>query len=234
MNIAVIIARGGSKRIPRKNIKLFDDIPIIAYSIKTAIKSKLFDRVIVSTDDDEIAHIAKQYQAEIPFIRSAELADDYASTVDVMSDAVKQLDLTPQDLVCCIYATAPFLKSTDLQKGAQLLEDKNTEVVFAASSYPFPVQRAITIDDNNKVTMLHPEHLMTRSQDLEETYHDAGQFYFSSAEYFRNKHPLFSDQSKVVLIPSYRVVDIDTAQDWVRAELMFQLLKQDKYDEHSC
>lgn len=223
MTTAVIIARGGSKRIPRKNIKLFHGKPIIAYSIETAIKSKLFTNIIVSTDDREIADIAKSYGATVPFIRSAELSTDYTTTVEVMSDAVKKLALEDNEKVCCIYATAPFLQSNDLSKAILLLEKIETEVVFAATHYAFPIQRAITVDNKNTVTMLQPEHLNTRSQDLVETYHDAGQFYFAHAGYFRQKEPLFCQQAKVVILPHYRVVDIDTLEDWHRAELMYSL-----------
>jgi len=230
MNVAVIIARGGSKRIPRKNIKLFHGLPIISYSIRTAFQSKLFDRIVVSTDDIEIANIAKQHHAQVPFMRPPELANDFASTVDVMSDAVKQLNLSPNDAVCCIYATAPFLQPEDLIKGRALLGSDNAEVVFAATCYPFPIQRAIALNKDHFVTMLQPEHLMTRSQDLTETYHDAGQFYFARAKYFKQKKPIFSNKSKVVILPSYRVVDIDTSEDWQRAELMYQLIEKNKSD----
>jgi len=228
MKVAVIIARGGSKRIPRKNIKLFHGLPIMAYSIKTAIESKLFDRVIISTDDAEIADIAEKFHAEVPFIRSAELSNDHATTIDVMADAVHQLKLAPQDLVCCIYATAPFLVSDDLLKAFALLNQHNTEVIFSATAFPFPIQRAITLDKKQTVTMLNPEHLTTRSQDLEETFHDAGQFYLATADFFSQQKAIFSNKSKVVILPNYRVVDIDSEEDWKRAELMYQLLKNDQ------
>lgn len=224
MTTAVIIARGGSKRIPRKNVKLFHGKPIIAYSIETAIESQLFDRVIVSTDDIEIAEIAKSYGATVPFIRKAELSTDFTTTVEVMSDAVKQLALDEHEKVCCIYATAPFLKAKDLSKAILLLEQEETKVVFAATTYSFPIQRAITINEQSAVTMIQPEHLNTRSQDLVETYHDAGQFYFSRAEYYKQKKPLFCSEAKVITLPNYRVIDIDTLSDWHRAELMYSVM----------
>jgi len=224
MTTAVIIARGGSKRIPRKNIKLFNDKPIIAYSIETAIKSNLFDTIIVSTDDKEIAEISKSLGADVPFIRSAELSNDFTTTVEVMSDAVKQLELSDKEKVCCIYATAPFLQVDDLSKAISLLDSQNTKVVFPVTTYPFPIQRAVTINQDNTVTMVQPDHLTTRSQDLDKAYHDAGQFYFSHAGYFRQEKPLFCQEAKVIILPNYRVVDIDTPDDWHRAELLYSLL----------
>lgn len=227
MKIAIIPARGGSKRIPRKNIKHFAGLPIIAHSIKAAQESGLFDRVIVSTDDDEIAETALEFGAEIPFLRPTNLSDDFATTGAVISHAIEELQKASKqvDLACCIYATAPFIRVRDLLEGYQLLITNNANFTFSATSFPFPIQRAIKLDENNRVEMFQPEHLLTRSQDLEESYHDAGQFYWGKASAFLENKPVFSPASCAVLLPRERVQDIDTPEDWQRAELMYKLLK---------
>jgi len=226
MNVCVIPARGGSKRIHKKNIKDFLGKPIIAYSIEAALKSKLFDKVIVSTDDENIAKVAKDYGAEVPFIRPEKLSDDYTSTNSVIKHAINWL--LEQDIeinyVCCIYATAPFVEVTYLKQGLELLSDSNQLFAFSMTSFSFPIQRAIKIN-NNKISMFYPEHTLTRSQDLDEAYHDAGQFYWGKSQAFLDEISMFSEDSIPVVLPRYLVQDIDTLEDWKRAELMYKILK---------
>lgn len=223
MKIAVIPARGGSKRIPRKNIKYFCGKPMIVWSIEAAKASAIFDRIIVSTDDSEIAELAKNYGAEVPFIRPAELSDDYVGTGDVVKHAVEWLiknSYNPK-YVCTIYATAPFIKPTDLTAGFELLEENDCQSVFTVTSFPFPIQRAIKVTDNGRVEMFQPEMFMARSQDLEPAYHDAGQFYWSTIDAVLDKAAMFSRVSMPLVLPRHQVQDIDTLEDWQRAELMF-------------
>lgn len=225
MKIAIIPARGGSKRIPRKNIKDFCGKPMIAYSIEAALESKLFDRIIVSTDDEEIADVAKSYGAEIPFIRPAELSDDYTATIPVIAHAIKELQKEgPIEIACCIYATAPFIQVKYLQEAYQLLIETQSAYSFSATSFPFPIQRAIKLDSQHHVEMFQPEHFNTRSQDLEEAYHDAGQFYFGTAEAWLNNEIFFAKHSSAVVLPRHLVQDIDTLEDFNRAELMYKVL----------
>ena len=226
MRVAVIPARGGSKRLPNKNIKFFFDKPIISYSISAALKSQLFDHVIVSTDDMEIARVARKYGAEVPFIRPDELSEDFSSVLDVVSDAVKWM-LNKQwkvTEVCCIYATAPLIQKDDLVKGFEIFNNKKWFYVFSATSFPFPIQRAIKKVSGGGVEMFQPTHFNTRSQDLEEGYHDAGQFYFGSFEAWQNKEIFFQKNSEIVILPRWRVQDIDTENDWENAEKLFQLI----------
>lgn len=226
MNIAIIPARGGSKRIPRKNIKLFHGKPMIAYSIEAALASKCFDKVIVSTDDNEIAEVAKRYGAEVPFTRPSDIADDYATTLDVMQHAIKwcQANNIKANYVCCIYATAPLLLSEYIQQGLKALEEEGVQYAFSATSFPFPIQRAIKLDAGCRVQMFQPEHVNTRSQDLEEAYHDAGQFYWGTITAFLDGKSFFSSQSNAILLPRKRVQDIDTADDWELAEALYKAL----------
>ncbi|WP_462168602.1 pseudaminic acid cytidylyltransferase [Pseudoalteromonas lipolytica] len=227
MKIAIIPARGGSKRIPRKNIKDFHGKPIIAYSIEAALISGCFDEVCVSTDDNEIAEVALRYGATIPFIRPADLADDYASTQDVMSHALNWYKQNNRVIthVCCIYATAPFITPEALQNGLEALNSADLDYAFSATSYSFPIQRAIKVTAQGTVEMFQPEHLSTRSQDLEEAYHDAGQFYWGTAPAFINRKPFFSSRAKAILLPRKYVQDIDTHEDWELAEVLFKALK---------
>lgn len=227
MRLAVIPARGGSKRIPRKNIKDFCGQPVIAYSINVAHQSGCFDRIIVSTDDEEIAAFARQYGAEAPFIRPADISDDYANTASVIAHAIKYLqeqEMVPE-YVCCIYATAPFILASDIVDGLKTLQASGARYVFSATNYPFPTQRAFTITDHDGITMCHPEHWGTRSQDLPDTYHDAGQFYWGQTEAWLKSEPIFSSGSIPVMLPRYRVQDIDTPEDWTYAEMMFRAMR---------
>lgn len=226
MKLAVIPARGGSKRIPRKNIKPFCGRPIIAWSIEAAHASGCFDRVIVSTDDTEIAAVARAEGAETPFMRPAELSDDHAGTIEVVRHAIEwqTANSTAPTLACCIYATAPFLIAEDLRRSLEILERSGSDFAFSVTKFAFPIQRAIRIDANGRVAMLHPEHFETRSQDLEEIYHDAGQFYWGRASAWCSASVLFGPTSAAVILPPHRVQDIDTPEDWVRAEWMFKAL----------
>jgi pseudaminic acid cytidylyltransferase len=231
MNIAVIPARGGSKRIPHKNIRNFCGKPMIAWSIEAAQKSELFDRIIVSTDDEDILETAVAHNAEVPFIRPKELSDDHTPTIPVISHAVQWLKDQQLSIrnVCCIYATAPFLKAQYLREGSELLKiGINTQYVLSATSFKFPIFRAIQLNEKNEIDMIWKEHELTRSQDLPQTFHDAGQFYWASANTWLTCDRFFSSNSKAVIIPSHLVQDIDTNEDWLRAELMFQSIK----DEH--
>jgi len=228
MNIAVIPARGGSKRIPKKNIKEFLGKPIIAYSIELALKSKLFDRVIVSTDSEEIADVAREYSAEVPFVRPKKLSDDVTGTVAVTRHALKWC-LDNEDnikYVCCIYATAPFLELNYLNNGYEILNREKKSFAFSVTSYPYPIQRALTISKGS-VNMVLPENYMVRSQDLEECFHDAGQFYWGTTEAYLQELNMFTGISIPIVLPRYLVQDIDTLEDWNQAELMYKSLQVD-------
>lgn len=223
MRVAIIPARGGSKRIPRKNVKAFHGKPMIAYSIEAAQSSGCFEKIIVSTDDAEIASVAKAYGADVPFWRPANISDDYATTMDVMAHAVRWCEKEgwSLDAVCCLYATAPLIEPEDLRKGYQLLQTAGTQFVFSATSFPFPIQRAIKVDKQGFASMFCPENEHVRSQDLEESYHDAGQFYWGTPRAFLDKLSMFSSHSRVVVLPRERVQDIDTPEDWALALSVF-------------
>lgn len=224
MRVAVIPARGGSKRIPGKNIKSFGGLPMIAWPINAARESACFDRIIVSTDDHEIAEVARKHGGESPFVRPSELADDYCGTAAVIAHAVRWLvneGEAPEE-VCCIYATAPFVEADDLKRGLRILRKSGAAYAFSVTSYAFPIQRAIQITPEQRIAMFQPEHEGTRSQDLEESWHDAGQFYWGTAKAWLSGTPLFGPTSAPVILPRHRVQDIDTEEDWYRAELMFE------------
>jgi pseudaminic acid cytidylyltransferase len=228
MKIAVIPARGGSKRIPRKNIRPFAGKPIIGYSIEAALGCGLFDKVIVSTDDYEIAEVARGFGAEIPYLRPKPLADDYTGTNAVVKHALswfKERDMAIKH-ACCIYATAPFVQADDLRKGHDLLLASGKSFVFSVTSFPFPIQRALRFNAQGEVEAMYPEYRATRSQDLEPAWHDAGQFYWGRASAFQNDETLFSPASLAVILPRHRVQDIDSEEDWLRAELMFAALRE--------
>lgn len=226
MNIAIIPARGGSKRIPRKNIRVFHGKPIIAYSIEAAKASRCFDHIIVSTDDSEIAEVAKRYGAEVPFIRPSSLADDFSTTLDVIKHAINWCKENKMEIenVCCIYATAPFLLPKYIQQGLKSLSQNHVKYTFGATSFSFPIQRAIKLNGSNQVDMFQPEYEHTRSQDLEEAYHDAGQFYWGTIESYLEGAPFFSRHSIAIKLPRERVNDIDTLEDWNFAEILYSVL----------
>ncbi|MBA2112919.1 pseudaminic acid cytidylyltransferase [Bremerella alba] len=223
MKIAIIPARGGSKRIPRKNIRLFAGKPIIGYSIETAIGSDLFDEVIVSTDDQEIADVANFFGAKTPFLRPKELSGDHTPTLPVIRHAIQHFETGAGNvhLACCIYPTAPFLSTENLTAGCRLLEhDRHAEFAFSVTSFCFPIFRSLKLE-GDRVSMLWPEHEATRSQDLPEVFHDAGQFYWGTRDAFLHASGVYSAHAKGVVLPRHLVQDIDTEEDWVRAEQMF-------------
>jgi pseudaminic acid cytidylyltransferase len=229
MKIAIIPARGGSKRIPRKNVREFCGQPLIAYSILAAKNSGLFDHVIVSTDDAQIRDIANSFGAETPFVRPPELANDHATTVPVINHAVSwvQENMGKVDHACCIYATAPFIQASALRAAYELMVSKKvTGYVFSATTMPFPIQRTFKVKPDGLVEMFEPHNYNTRSQDLEEAYQDAGQFYWGSAETYNSEKIFFSTDSMAYVLPRHMVQDIDTLEDWRRAELMYEALKK--------
>jgi len=230
MKLAVIPARGGSKRIPRKNIKAFCGKPMIAWSIEAALASGCFDAVVVSTDDAEIAEVAKAHGASVPFMRPAELSDDHTGTIPVIAHAVRWLIAAGQrpDAVCCLYATAPFVTPEAIREGLQVLEKEGADYAFSVTSYAFPIQRAIRLSKQGRMEMFQPEHFNTRSQDLEEAYHDAGQFYWGLTSAWLAGTAMFGASSAPVVLPRHRVQDIDTPEDWLRAEWMFKALLADE------
>lgn len=227
MKLAVIPARGGSKRIPRKNIKLFCGKPMLAWSIEAALQSGSFDQVIVSTDDQEIAEVAQQYGATVPFLRPQQLADDHTGTIPVIQHAIKWFNAEGHavELACCLYATAPFVQAEDIRRGLQILLQTGSDYAFTATSYAFPIQRAIRLTETGRVAMFNPEHFNTRSQDLEEAFHDAGQFYWGRASAWLRGEPIFGSGSAPVMLPRHRVQDIDTQEDWERAQWLFKAMQ---------
>ena len=226
MNICVIPARGGSKRIPRKNIKEFCGKPMISYPITAALKSGLFGKVIVSTDDEEIAEVAQSFGAEAGELRPKNLSDDYSSTDDVMAYEAKRLSaIEPElDVLCCLYATAPFVKEELLIEGLKLFYKNDWDFVFAATTFPSTIFRSFWKTSLGGVKMFWPEFYNSRSQDLPIAFHDAGQFYFGKPSSFIKKLPSFTEKSSFVEIPRYLVQDIDTTEDWIRAEAMYKAL----------
>jgi pseudaminic acid cytidylyltransferase len=225
--VAIIPARGGSKRIPNKNIKSFAGQPIISYSIRVAHETGLFDRVIVSTDSPEIATIAKECGAEVPFLRPTELANDFAGTAEVVCHAIEWLakkGMQPE-FICCIYATAPFIQANYLKQGYDKLVSSNATSVFSVTTYPYPIYRSLKIIEEGCITMIWPDYENIRSQDLPEAYHDAGQFYWANTNKFLKEKALFVKDSLPVILPRYLVQDIDTLEDWETAERMFATIK---------
>lgn len=227
MILAVIPARGGSKRIPRKNIKPFCGKPMIAWSIEAALQSGCFDQVVVSTDDAEIADVARQYGAQVPFMRPATLSDDHTGTTAVVAHAIDWFAAQGQmpEQVCCLYATAPFVSAEDLRRGLAELTETGSDYAFSVTSYAFPIQRAIRVTPAGRVEMFNPEYFHTRSQDLEEAYHDAGQFYWGRASAWLADKMIFGPTSTPVILPRHRVQDIDTPEDWLRAEWLFKAMQ---------
>ncbi|MBK5536298.1 pseudaminic acid cytidylyltransferase [Pseudomonas sp. TH08] len=223
-NVAIIPARGGSKRIPRKNLAPFDGVPMIVRSIRTALDSGLFDQVVVSTDDAEIADVARAHGAEVPFLRPAQLADDFTGTAAVIVHALQQLP--PFDYACCVYATAPLLQARYLREGFERLEQHpDKSFAFSVCSFGFPVQRALTLDGQGALTALYPEFRNTRSQDLPEAFQDAGQFYWGRSDAWLHGEVVYSPASLPVVLPRHLVQDIDTPEDWKRAEYLYAALK---------
>ena len=228
MKIAVIPARGGSKRIPRKNVRSFGGRPMIVHSIVAAFASDCFDHVIVSTDDEEIAEVARQHGAAVPFLRTRNLADDHTGTGPVVADCIRQIQSTlgMPEFVCCLYATAPFVQPADLRRGLDTIQREDCDFALSVTRYAFPIQRAVRITPQGRIEMFQPEHFNTRSQDLEEAWHDAGQFYWGRGRAWLDGIPVFSTRSAPVELPRHRVQDIDTLDDWQRAELMWATIQR--------
>lgn len=226
--VCVIPARGGSKRILYKNIKLFHNKPIIAYSIEVAQKSGLFDKIIVSTDDENIANVALKFNALVPFVRPKELSDDFVGTGAVVAHTLEFLQNRGEkfDFVCTIYATAPFLKVEFLIKAYEKLKNSSAKHAFSCTSMPYPIFRTFKITNDERCEMFWKENFVKRSQDLDVAYQDAGQFYWTNLNEVADDEPYFGKNSIPIILPRYLVQDIDTPEDWARAEIMFEILKR--------
>lgn len=226
MNIAIIPARGGSKRIPRKNIKEFHGKPMIAYSIESALESNLFSEVYVSTDDEEITEIATKYGAKVSFKRPVYLSDDHTATVPVVKHAITEVVKTNEtvELVCCIYATAPFIQRSTLIKAYDLILGSKYDFCFPVTEFDYAIQRALVMQKDSQVSMLDSSQYNIRSQDLEVYYHDVGQFYFGRKDAWLKEKPIFSSNSIAMPIPRKFAQDIDTPEDWEIAEHLYKLV----------
>lgn len=224
-NLAIIPARGGSKRIPRKNIKSFLGKPILAYSIEAALKSNMFDEVMVSTDDKEIAKIAIEYGAKVPFLRSNNNANDFAVLADVIQEVLLSYTKKNQvfESVCCLLPTAPFVTSTKIKEAYKSLVNNNFDSVFPVLEFSFPIQRSLKIEDN-KVSMVWDEYLNSRSQDLDSRYHDSGQFYWLKVDAFLAEKKIFTSNSGAIVISELEAQDIDTETDWKLAEIKYKMM----------
>lgn len=224
MKIAIIPARGGSKRIPKKNIKMFAGKPMIAWTIQCAFASNVFDRVIVSTDSGEIGKVAEGFGAEIPYIRPKELSNDIAGTRDVILHGIEELCLSKTDIVACLYATAPFMEPSKLNDASEVLRRDPTAFVYSVGKFSYPIQRALRLREDGKSEMMWPENNLVRSQDLEEAFHDAGQFYMGTVDSWKTRIDIF-DGGTPVILKGERVQDIDNIDDWVKAERMMKALE---------
>lgn len=227
--LAIITARGGSKRIPRKNIKEFCGKPIMAYSIEAAKKSGVFDTVMISTDDEEIAEIGKKFGGEVPFYRSEKTSNDFATTTDVLMEVIDEYDKRGEhfDVLCCIYPTAPFVTSERLKEAVQSLLNSDADTLIPVVPFSYPPQRALIINDG-KLEMKYPENIVARSQDLEKHYHDVGQFYVLRVDAFKKNKNLLLGNILPLVMDEMEVQDIDTEEDWKLAEVKYQILNQDK------
>lgn len=226
-NLCIIPARGGSKRIPRKNIKPFMGKPIMVYSIDAALKSGLFDEVMVSTDDDEFAKVARQYGASVPFLRSEKTSNDFAGTEDVMLEVLDEYKKLGKefDNICCLYSTAPFVSAERLKEGFALLGE-NVDAAFTVVQYSYPIQRSLKKNAAGYVEMNFPQYYDSRTQDLEPIYHDAGQFYFVKTKTFRDEFTLWSKRTAPLILSELEVQDLDTLTDWQIAEMKFKLTRE--------
>jgi N-acylneuraminate cytidylyltransferase len=227
-NVAIIPARGGSKRIPRKNIKLFQGKPIIAYSIAAALESGLFDEVMVSTDDEEIAAVAREYGANVPFFRSAETANDFATTAAVLIEVLNRYEESGSlfSNACCIYPCAPFITGGRLKEAFDILVQQDLDSVFPVMKFHYPIQRALRMNSKGLIEMFHPEHLSTRSQDLEPGYCDAGQFYWFQVKRFLEKKVVWTDNTAAIVISELEGHDIDNLEDWKVAEIKYRIINE--------
>lgn len=230
-SLAIITARGGSKRIPRKNIRPFCGKPILAYSIEAAIKSGMFDTVMVSTDDKEIAEIAKSYGAEVPFFRSEKTSNDFATTNDVLMEVLAEYEARGEqfDLGCCIYPTAPFITADRIRQAVETLTESDAETLIPVVGFSYPPQRAMVIE-NGRLVFKYPQYIDSRSQDLEKHYHDVGQFYVFRTEAFRRNRKLMLGDILPYVISEMEVQDIDTLTDWEIAEMKYRILKEKQED----
>ena len=228
--IAVIPARGGSKRIPRKNIKPFCGKPMIAYSIEAAIRAGIFDEIIVSTDDEEIADVARNAGASVPFMRPKELSDDFTATGAVVEHAIKFLQARGDRIkfVCTIYATAPLIDEIYIKLGLEKLRASNAKNAFSCTSMPFPIWRTFKIAKDGRCEMFWRENFAKRSQDLEEAYQDAGQFYWTNLDAPSSDEIFFGRDSIAIVLPRHLVQDIDTPQDWIRAEFLYEAVQKSR------
>lgn len=226
--IAIIPARGGSKRIPRKNVKDFLGMPIISYSIKAALESGVFDEVMVSTDDEEIATVACEYGASVPFLRSERTSDDFATTADVIDEVLDRymIDGKVFDVVACIYATAPFVTPMRLKEASKMLDEGNFDSAFTCVAYSYPVQRGLEIGKNGRISMKWPQYKSSRSQDLETIYHDAGQFYIATVDAYQRARSFWGDNTAPIILSELEVQDLDTSTDWTLAEMKFSVLNK--------
>ena len=224
-SIAIITARGGSKRIPKKNIKSFCGKPIIAYSIEAAVNSQMFDEVMVSTDSQEIAGIAVEYGANVPFLRSEATSNDFATTADVLDEVVREYRIRGKffDSICCIYPTAPFVTAEKLADAMSAFTELEGDSLMTVVQFSFPPQRAVVIR-NNRVVFQYPENALRRSQDLEPVYHDCGQFYICDTAVFLEKHSMITDNTIPYIISEEEVQDIDNMSDWLIAEAKYKVL----------
>jgi N-acylneuraminate cytidylyltransferase len=229
-SIAIITARGGSKRIPRKNVKPFCGKPIILYSIEAALQSGVFDEVMVSTDDEEIADIAVKSGASVPFMRSEATASDHATTAQVIEEVLVRYSEKGQhfDTFCCIYPTAPFISAALLLKAMNKLADSGSHTLVPVVKYGYPVWRSVKMDDNQEIHFNWPENLNVRSQDLPPVYHDAGQFYAGKTELFLQEKKLFTEHTLGLEIPESETQDIDTEEDWLLAEIKYRFIQERK------
>lgn len=224
-SIAIIPARGGSKRIPRKNIRVFHGKPMIVWSIQAALESNVFDKVIVSTDDDEVASIAQAAGALVPFQRPRELSGDHAATMPVVAHAIGwwQENCGPLDFGCCVYATAPFLRPASLVESIRMLRTTDAEFVLSVGQFRYPVQRSLRLDGLGKLNFAEPENAFKRSQDLETRYHDAGQFFAGRVEALMTHESVLFGQCLPLIVPEDEVIDIDNDQDWRLAEKLYSI-----------
>lgn len=226
MNLAVIPARGGSKRVPRKNIRPFRGLPMLAWSVRAALASKLFDEVMVSTDDEEIASVARAHGAEVPFMRSAKTSDDYATSVDVLTEVLDayRARSTTFELACCIYPTAPFITAEALIEGYQRLTQSTFDVIMPVVAFDYTIWRSLKRFEDGRIVLNFPENLNARSQDLPPAYHDAGQWYWFRVEAFERDRVLMGPNSGSIILSATQVQDIDTEEDWAIAELKHERL----------
>lgn len=229
-NLAIIPARGGSKRIPRKNIKNFLGKPIIAYSIETALKSGLFDEIMVSTDDFEIAEVAKKYGAKVPFLRNDINSNDRATTYEVISEVVLKYKEIGKEFqfICCLYPCAPLIKETIIKESFAILKNNNFDSVLPVIPFGFPIQRALKLSNENKIDFIYPEFSLTRSQDIDTAYHDAGQFYWLRTNVCMEKGKIITDNTGSIIISELEGQDIDNEIDWKLAELKYEYLQSFK------